>query len=90
MTQLDLPLARRTDPQTSHDAAWNARAFKARQEAKIWQALKDWGPMIPREIGPHVNMDSVAVARRGAGMERKHLIVMGPEVREGCRVWRAI
>lgn len=90
MTQLTLPLSRRTDPHTSKAAASRAESFRARHEAKIWQALKDYGPMIPCEIAAHTGMDSVAVSRRGAGMARKGLVTLGPDVREGCRVWRAI
>ena len=89
MTQLDLPLARRTDAATSHAAAKRAVVFKARHEAKIWQALKDYVILIPSEIAYHTGLDAVAVSRRGAGMVRKGLVSVGPDVREGCRVWRA-
>lgn len=88
--QLDLPLARNTDPSTSHDAARRADTFKARHEAVILQALRDYGAMIPSEIAAHCRLDSIAISRRGAGMQRKGLITCGPDVREGCRVWRAV
>ena len=89
MEQMEIPLARRSDPDTSRVAAKRAAEFRIRHEAKIWQALKDYGSMIPSEIAYHTGLDAVAVSRRGAGMVMKLLVTVGPDVREGCRVWRA-
>lgn len=90
MMRTVMPLARRNDPDTSHEAATRAREFQARHEALIWQALKDYGPSIPPELEVYTGLESIAISRRGAGMERKGLVSMGPDKREGYRVWRAI
>lgn len=88
MNQLALPLARRTDPDTSRRAADRAFGFQARQEAKIYAALRS-GPMTAKEIAAATGLDYVAVSRRDKGMERKGLIRMGPDERGGCRIWRS-
>lgn len=94
MMQLETPLVRNTDPQTSRDAAGKARVFKARHIAIIWDALKTLdmikpGIATPRSIAEYTGIDYVAVQRRGAEMERKGLIVRGPDKRHGQLVWRA-
>ena len=93
MMQLSTPLSRTTDPQTSHDAADKSRVFKARHIAIIWDALKTLdmikpGIATPRAIAEYTGIDYVAVQRRGAEMERKGLIVRGPDKRHGQLVWR--
>lgn len=99
MTQLDIPfpaLARRTDPATSHCAAHNAQAFKAKHEARIFGALHDAAPggLTYREIAQLTGMEPVAVARRLKSMERRGLITRsaladcsGFESRDGMAVW---
>lgn len=95
------PLARKSDPQTSFDAAENAESFKSRDISKIWNALRDCGPMNYKKIAQVCGMQPVAVARRMAEMERKHLI--GYEItgydnegkpvyltQEKCRIARAL
>ena len=94
MIQRDLfsqsPRARRRDPQTSHVAAEKAGHFQARHIALIWDVLKDLGKMTPREIAKWLDMDYVAIQRRGAEMERRGLIERGPEIKDGQKVWKAI
>jgi hypothetical protein len=85
------PLARRSDPQTSHDAAEKAKHFQARHISIIWDCLVQNGPMTPKEIESwFTGLDYVAIQRRGCDLERRGLIVRGPEVRDGQRVWKAI
>jgi DNA-binding MarR family transcriptional regulator len=88
MNQLNLPLARVTDPQTSWDAASKSDTFRARHISLIWTCLKDHGAMIPREIAAKTGLEYHAVQRRGKQMERDGLIVRGPEIKNGQTVWR--
>ena len=88
--QLDLPLASRTDPVTSHAAADKAASFKARQISLIFCCLQDYGPATYRELAARLQMEPVAIARRGAEMRRNGLISMGPDMRDGCQIWRAV
>ena len=96
MTQLALPLARRSDPVTSHDAARGTVSFRARHEAKIYAAIADAGQngATYREVAAITGMEPVAVARRLAGMERRRLIARKPMAiggyaqRNGMCVWR--
>ncbi len=91
MMQLEIPLARQTDPSTSHAAAGKAAEFKARHIALIWDLLTSWKSFgwTPREIAAKLQMDYHAVQRRGAEMERKGLITRGNDVRDNQKVWRA-
>ena len=96
MMQLDLPLARNSDPVSSHDAARGTISFRARHEATIFCAIEDAGSQgaTYREIADMTSMEPVAVARRLAGMERRGLIkrwanaIGGYEQRDGMCVWR--
>lgn len=87
--QLFSPRSRRTDPDTSKRAAKRSGEFRARHISKIFCCLQDNGPGTKDEIASRTGLDAVAVARRGKEMERAGLVVIGPEVRSGCRVWRA-
>lgn len=84
----DAPRARVHDPQTSHDAAEKAKVFQARHIALIYDALFVLMEATPREIARFCKLDYVAVQRRAVEMERKGLIVRGPDVRDGMKVWR--
>lgn len=86
--QLELPLARRRDPATSHAAAAKASGFKARHIAKIYDALVQYGPMNYREIARVTMLEAVAVNRRAKEMVESKLVTIGPEIVDGCRVWR--
>jgi hypothetical protein len=72
-----IPLARNSDPLTSHVAAANVPAFQASHEAKIYDVLtRSIGitGMTYREIAHHAKLEPIAVARRLIGMERRKLI----------------
>jgi len=92
MTQLAISFAdtraRRTDPQTSRDAAKHATSTKAQQERiAIRESLVEMGPMTAREIAATTRLDYIEVQRRiseTAGIERTQ------DRRDGCAVWRAI
>lgn len=82
------PLARRRDPQTSHDAAERARKFVASHEARILGQLYRRPALTYREIAECAGMEPVAVARRLKDMERKGVVVRDGE-RDGMTCWRA-
>lgn len=90
MMQLEIPLSHRTDPQTSYDAAEKARTFKARHVALIWNKLRELHGhgQTPYQLSRLIGLDYIAVQRRGAEMERKGLIVRGPDKRDGQLIWR--
>ncbi len=83
-------LSRSSDPETSKLAGENSKEFRARHISKIWGSLKDFGPMNKNEIALKTGLDATQVARRGKEMELNHLVSIGPEVKDGCRLWRAI
>jgi DNA-binding MarR family transcriptional regulator len=93
MNQLSLDIppvrSRRSDPVTSKRAGEKAETFAPRHISIIWNALKDHGPMTPREIATVTGLDYHAVQRRGKELEQKGLIVRGFDERDGMRVWRA-
>lgn len=86
---LDSPLARSTDPQTSHDAADRAHQFIASHDAKIYGVLCDHHPtaLTYRAIAAFAKLEPVAVGRRLTYLERRGLIRPTGEVHEGCRLW---
>ena len=61
------PLSRRSDPQTSKDAAEHSTEFRAKHEARIFGALVDASDrgMTYREIAAATGLEPVAVARDG-------------------------
>jgi DNA-binding MarR family transcriptional regulator len=88
---LDIPpvRSRRTDPATSKRAGERAETFAPRHISIIWNALRERGPMTPREIARVTGLDYHAVQRRGKELEQKGLIVRGVDERDGMRVWMA-
>ena len=82
--------SRTSDPETSQRAGENSKEFRARHISKIWAALKDFGPMNKNEIASKTGLDATQVARRGKEMELNHLVSIGPESKDGCRLWKAI
>lgn len=86
MTQIEMPLARRSDVQTSHDAAFNATSFAASHEAVIYAALAQ-GDLTAKEIAEVTRLDSVQVSRRLKPMMERGLIQRTTLVRAGCTVW---
>ena len=88
----DLPLFRRTDPDTSKAAGEAAREFLGEHERLILEALAA-GPGTKDEIAGRCGLSEQQVARRMAGMKRRGLVVDTGERRasaSGCaeRVWR--
>lgn len=95
----DAPRARRHDPQTSHAAADQARAFAKHHEASIFNAICEAGPLGVnyKEIAQMTGMKEVAVGRRLSAMEERRLIerrkVPGSIKprdylsRDGCALW---
>ena len=80
--------SRTTDSDTSHVAARNAATHKANtHRAQIADCLRELGPMNACQIAYWTGIDYYAVQRRlseTGGIEKTD------EVRDGCRVWRAI
>ena len=98
--QLSLPLARNSDPQTSHEAAERVPSFRAKHEAAIFGALHEAGDKggTYKEIASFCGLEPVQVNRRLAGMCDRGLIERNElgceyltpifEKRGGCCVWR--
>jgi predicted ArsR family transcriptional regulator len=57
-------LSRRTDPQTSKDAAAQAGALRDRHHAVIVRCLRTHGPLGKDGIAARTRLDGVAVCRR--------------------------
>lgn len=103
MTQLGLfagtaPLARRTDPASSHAAAHEVDASGQRdsQKARILTYLRSWPvPSTSTEITSLGSIDRYVVSRRLPDLERDGLVQRGA-IREcsvtgrRCVTWRAV
>jgi predicted Rossmann fold nucleotide-binding protein DprA/Smf involved in DNA uptake len=91
--QLSLPLARRSDPETSHAAAVRVVEFSAGHHAAIIAALRD-GPATIYGIAERTRLEVHAVARRLPELARAGQVAEtgttapSPSGRE-CRVWKA-
>ena len=88
----DLPLFRRSDPDTSKAAGQAAREFLGDHERRILKALAV-GPGTKDELAHRCGLSEQQVARRMAGLKRRGLVVDTGERRasaSGCaeRVWR--
>lgn len=90
------PLARNTDPSTSHDAAARAAHSVAKHEAWIFDAIHQAGERgaTAKEISAATKLSDVQVNRRLAAMGRRNIIERSPltdcsgfESRNGCAVW---
>ena len=104
MQQVDLfgsvpeRLHRRTDPETSAQAAAKVDTFKARHVARIYAAItaaRERGATA-REIARASHLDFVAVNRRLAEMRKNGLIERRYQCasdllqqRDGCAIWWA-
>lgn len=69
----DAPLARRTDPATSHRAAASARDLQRQHQRLIVAALQA-GPLGKDGIAARTGLSGVAVARRTVELQRAGLI----------------
>jgi predicted ArsR family transcriptional regulator len=58
------PLARRTDPATSHEAARMASEFAGTHCERIHTALIQCGPMDPEQIGAMLGMEPYSTRKR--------------------------
>lgn len=68
------PRARRSDPDTSHAAAAEAKQLQEDHHALILDALKHGGPLGKDGISARCSITGVAVARRLSELERAGLI----------------
>ena len=69
----DIPLARNSDPSTSHAAADAAKELQARHHRIIVACLKEHGPLGKDGIAARTQLTGVAVARRMVELERSGL-----------------
>jgi predicted ArsR family transcriptional regulator len=86
--------ARKSDPQTSHDAAGRAGEFAGQHHAIILGDLMTRGPGTIHELAERTGLDHVAVARRMSELETLRTVETTGETRPGpsgrhCREWRA-
>jgi len=68
--------SRKTDPQTSHDAAEQAQELADKHFAKIHFALAKYGPMGKDGIANKTGLDSSQVARRLPEMQKIGLVML--------------
>ena len=71
------PLARSTDPTTSHDAAASARAAAPTIRAAVLAALRSHGPMTDEELLHQLHRDGVRCSPSGARTRRAELVRAG-------------
>lgn len=86
---------RARDPVSSIMAAERSLQFSKSQAGRILAALSILGEATARELGGHVGLELVQVARRLPDLERdllaEPLRVGDVDVmRDGCRVWRMV
>lgn len=83
------PRARRTDVETSHQAAERATRFVAGHEAKCFGAIHDAGERgaTAKEIARSTGLSDVQVNRRLGNMGERGVIRRNGEKRDGCMVW---
>ena len=91
MNQLPLclvvPLARRTDPATSHAAA-NKAASIAPSHRNIIAAALRYEPATVKTISDRCGLSQYAVSKRLGEMQRLGLIELTGRELDGCREWR--
>lgn len=83
---LVLPLARRTDPATSHAAANKAASITPSQRNIIAAALSTPGTV--KAISDRCGLSQYAVSKRLPELAQLGVIELTGEVIDGCRVWR--
>lgn len=89
------PLARSTDPITSHIAAANASGFAATHRAMILTVLEEYGPMTSYEIAANIpGLVAHQILKRLPELQRQGLIATTGETRPTgrtfSRVWRIV
>jgi hypothetical protein len=70
----DVPMARSSDPSTSHAAADAAKELQAKHHRIIVACLREHGPLGKDGIAARSRLDGVAVARRTTELHRAGLI----------------
>lgn len=90
---MNLPLfatsarARRTDPDTSHEAA--ATVDVTHREQQVLDALAGApGGLTTKEMEPVTGVDRLSLSPRMKPLELKGLVVRTDETRDGSIVWR--
>lgn len=89
------PLARRSDPITSHMAAANATEFKGGHAARILACLQAGGPATAHELADQTGLTVVQIDRRLPELARSGKVHVcsvngAPQIRAGARVWEAV
>ncbi len=98
---LHLPLSRRTDPVSSHDAADRAKQFRAKHEALIYDVMVNGSRngLTAKELAILLapRLTYIQIARRLSAMGYRGLIARREigcpgmyERRAGCAVWRIL
>lgn len=93
-TRAVLNLARRTDPDTSHDAAARVKEFQSSHQHRILAAIQDLGEATVDEVARKCAIAAHAVGKRIPELERAGQIVATGAERAGDsgrlqRVWRS-
>ena len=70
------PLARRTDPATSHAAAHQAKELAALHQRTILACLEAHGPLGKDGIGARTQLTGHAVGKRMAELQRMGLVTL--------------
>lgn len=81
-----MPMARRRDPETSHEAAKRAASFADGHRTRILAALE--GALTIKELAQRTGLDHVAIARRMPELQRMGLAQPTDTRRAGCRAWK--
>jgi predicted Rossmann fold nucleotide-binding protein DprA/Smf involved in DNA uptake len=83
------PLARRSDPLTSHRAASRARAFAPSHRNRVAAALRD-GPATAHELAERTGLLAHQVLKRLPELQALGLAEPTGAERGGAREWRVI
>lgn len=85
-------LARRSDPETSRQAAERVKEFAAGHHKLILDCLKEHGPLSPDQIATKIRLDKFQICRRLPELQRAGLAQPNGETRRSAsgraeRVW---
>ena len=87
---LILPLARRTDPATSHAAVNKAARIAPSQRNIILSALREHPRSTVYSLEAETGIAAHAIGKRMIELQRLGLAAPTGEVFEGCRKWHAL
>ena len=87
--------AHRSDPATSHEAAWAAQGIAERHKFIIFTMLLFYGPLTSAEISDHCELDYHQIARRISDLKRDGKVQDSGETRPSpggrrATVWRLV